>query len=202
MSSDVNKIITSQKINFQQKDLDKVQLELNKLKEEKKNTNPLLFDKNRQYQLNYLKERAADLKAQKQGRLVIDYNGQKYRVKESYLKGLKDPEKYLKGLYGRTTRQQQKKAYENKNYAAVSSLGKKLRALEQPQGVSKWKRTRSKNLEFKSAKQAFKKMGRKFDVDRVKGAIDVEDVRYEPESSMKVLATFDEEDGVLNILLV
>jgi len=200
--SELNNIIASKKVNFNKKDLDIVNSQINDLSIERKNTNKQLFkETGRSTQLKELVNKREDLKAGKQGKIIIDINGEKFKIKESYLKNLKDPSKYVFGLYARKIRSYQKAAYKNKNFSAASSLEKKLNKLNQKQGLSKWKLTRSVNLENENIIKAFKSMGKVFDPKKINDRKSGKSEQQEDEN-YKPIITIDEQTGIINILLI
>jgi len=160
MSSEANKLIKTASIKFtaqDEKKLKSLQNQINELHKEKR-SNKKLFEETKGKFLQDLKNQRSNLKAQKENKIIVNIDNNKYNVKLSYLKSLKDPEKYLQGLNARKLRQYQQKAYKEKNYKAVQSLEKKLKSLNQKSGVSKYKLQKSKK-EVNKIEEAFKKQG-------------------------------------------
>ncbi len=79
------------------------------------------------------------------GKQLITVSGRNFFVKKSYLKKLKDPVKYMEGIYARSLRSEQKKAYKEKDYNSVVNIAKKLNRLKKDQGLTKYKITKSRN---------------------------------------------------------
>lgn len=80
------------------------------------------------------------------GKQLVIVSGKNFYIKKEYLKGLKDPVKYIEGLYVRGLRNAQKNAYKNKDYNGVVNLAKKLNKLKKENGVSDYKLKKSKNI--------------------------------------------------------
>jgi len=207
--SEINNLIAVTDPKIDNKQLRKFESSLSDLRKIKKTTNKEVFKSTYSDQERFFKTRIKDLKAGAEGRIIIDVGGEKIRVKKSYLNTLKNPENYIKGLYGRKVRNYQKKAYKAKNYKAVTSLSKKLKGLKQKQGVSQWKQTRSLNIEKKSIVDAFKFYGQKVDPKKI-GVEKITNIGEQGEPVKELISdkeyreivTLDEEDGIINILYV
>ena len=167
--------------------------ELDSERRNKKAPEKILFDQTQKHHLKSLREKRNTLQAQKSGKTVLNINGEVFKVKESYLKSLNDPQKYIKGLYGRKIRNYQKKAYKTGNFKAVGSLSRKLKGLDQKQGVSYYKRRKSEKQQTKAINRAFKEIGVEID-DVVTGEGKL------PPSPPKLLVSTGKA-GVLNVLI-
>jgi len=157
---EVNKLLKVTSIKFTKTDdkkLKDIQQNIDKLHKEKR-SNKKLFEETKGKFLRDLKEQRNELKNNKNGKISVTIDNNKYNVNLDYLKSLKDPEKYLQGLNARKLRQFQQKAYKEKNYKAVTSIEKKLKSLNQKSGVTKYKLTKSKK-EVNNIEKAFKKQG-------------------------------------------
>jgi len=160
--SEVNNLVKSIKLDkFTQKDskeLKNLQLKIDKLHKQKRSQDNKLFQEQQGQNLKNLKKERESLKAKKQEKIEINISNEKFNVSKKYLDSLKNPEKYLKGLYGRKLRNYQKKAYIQKDYQAIVSLDKKLKGINQKTGLSKFKLSKSKK-EVNTIEKAFEIQG-------------------------------------------
>jgi len=160
--SEVNNLVKSIKLDkFTQKDskeLKTIQSKIDKLHQQKRSQDKKIFEEQQGQNLRNLKRERESLKARKQGKVEINISNEKFKVSKNYLDSLKDPEKYLKGLYGRKLRNYQKKAYKEKDYQAIVSLDKKLKGINQKTGLSKYKLSKSKK-EVNTIERAFQMQG-------------------------------------------
>jgi len=104
---------------------------------EKKKTNKQLFKITSGRELSAVSSRIENLKARDDNKLTFDFPNKKLSISKDYLKSLKDPEKYVMGLYGRELRREQKKAHESGNFNQSYGLKKKLDLLKQKQGLTR-----------------------------------------------------------------
>jgi len=160
--SDVNNLVKSIKLNqFTQKDskeLKTIQFKIDNLHKQKRSQEKKIFEEQQGQNLRNLKRERESLKSRKQGKVEINISNEKFNVSKNYLDSLKDPEKYLKGLYGRKLRNYQKKAYKEKDYQAIVSLDKKLTGINQKTGLSQYKLSKSKK-EVNTIERAFEIQG-------------------------------------------
>jgi hypothetical protein len=160
--SEVNNLVKSIKLDkFTQKDskeLKTIQSKIDKLHKQKRIQDKKIFEEQQGQNLRNLKKERESLKSRKQGKVEINISNEKFNVSKKYLDSLKDPEKYLKGLYGRKLRNYQKKAYKEKDYQAIVSLDKKLKGINQKTGLSKYKLSKSKK-EVNTIEKAFEIQG-------------------------------------------
>jgi len=160
---DFNKLVKTSSIEKftpkKKKELQDLQKKIDKLHLEKRQ-NKQLFLENKGKFLRDLKEQRTELKAQKEQKILISVDGSNFAVSEKYLKGLKDPQKYIQGLYGRKLRNYQQKAYKEKDYKTALSLEKKLKGIKQKTGLSTGK-LRVTKKEVNKIEKAFKEAGAK-----------------------------------------
>jgi len=103
---------------------------------EKKKTNKQLFQITSGRELSAVSSRIENLKGRDDNKLTFDFPNKKLSISKDYLKSLKEPEKYVMGLYGRELRREQKKAHESGNFNQSYGLKKKLDLLKQKQGLT------------------------------------------------------------------
>ncbi len=94
------------------------------------------------------------------GRLSVDISGKNFQIKKSYLGKLKDPTKYIEGLYARSLRHEQKKAYKKGNSNAVVNYENKLRGIGKKSGVSYYKVKKSRDVVVKNIEKVFGKLSK------------------------------------------
>lgn len=136
----------------------RIKQRIKEIEEEKKRQTKEIFDISNKRELFNLKEEIKSKENELNEKITIRFPNKTLTVKESYLKKLKEPEKYIRGLYGRELRREQLKAEKEGNYRSVYGLSKALNRIGQKQN----KRVSKESIDFgkiknKGAFNLFKK---------------------------------------------
>lgn len=117
------------------------------------------FKRQKQIDLKFAKNSLSQAKKVKQGKTIIKMDSETFAVKSSYLKSLKDPEKYLRGLYGRKLRNYQKKELEyikqGKDTGSLRGLTGKLQSIDQKSIISSDELNQLENDEYQGLNDLF-----------------------------------------------